>query len=77
VILWGLGTLGGCIIPLFVLEPLLGPVPKVIPHYWANRALLDTMVRGLGLADVGVALAVLAGFALLFFAVGVWRFDFE
>jgi ABC-2 type transport system permease protein len=77
VVLWGLGTLGGCIIPLYVLEPLLGPIPKVIPHYWANRALLDTMVRGLGLADVGVSLAVLAGFALLFFAVGVWRFDFE
>ena len=33
------------------------------------------MVRGLGLADAWPALAVLAGFALLFFAVGAWRFD--
>jgi ABC-2 type transport system permease protein len=77
VVLWGLGVLGGSFIPLFILEPLLGPIPKLIPHYWANRTLLDTMVRGLGLADVGAGLAVLAGFALLFFAVGVWRFDFD
>jgi ABC-2 type transport system permease protein len=73
-----LPILGGSWIPLFILESVFGPViPKAIPHYWANQALLDTMVRGLGLADVATALAVLAGFAVLFFAVGVWRFEFD
>jgi len=76
-LLWGMGILGGSFIPLFILEPLLGPILKVVPHYWANRTLLDTMVRGLGFADVAVGLAVLAGFAVLFFAVGVWRFDYD
>lgn len=77
VLLWGLGMLGGSFIPLFILEPMLGPVLKVLPHYWANKILLDAMVRGLGLAEVASGLAALLGFAILFFAIGVWRFDFD
>jgi ABC-2 type transport system permease protein len=77
VLLWGMGLVGGCLIPLFILERFLGPVPMVVPHYWANRALIDLMVRGQTLADVGLEMAVLAGFTVLFFAIGVWRFRFD
>jgi ABC-2 type transport system permease protein len=76
-LLWVLGILGGSIIPVFLLEQFLGPVPYVVPHYWANRALLDLMVRGRGLADVTLEIAVLLGFTALFFVVGTWRFEFE
>jgi len=76
-LMWVLGILGGSIIPVFLLEQFLGPVPYVIPHYWANRALLDLMVRGRGLADVALEIAVLLGFSVLFFAVGTWRFEFD
>jgi ABC-2 type transport system permease protein len=76
-LLWVLGILGGSIIPVFLLEQFLGPVPYVVPHYWANRALLDLMVRGRGLADVTLEIAVLLGFTALFFIVGTWRFEFE
>jgi ABC-2 type transport system permease protein len=76
-ILWGLGTLGGSIIPFFILEAMLGPIPMALPHYWANRALDNIMVRGMVLADVSLELIVLLGFSLVFFLVGLWRFDFD
>lgn len=76
-LMWGMGLLGGCLIPLFILERFLGPAPMIVPHYWANRALVDLMVRGRGLADVTVEIAALLGFTALFFAIGVWRFKFD
>jgi len=76
-LMYGMGLVGGCIIPLFILEQFLGPLPKIVPHYWANRALVDLMVRGRGLADVTVEIAALLGFTVLFFAIGVWRFKFD
>jgi len=76
-ILWGLGTLGGSIIPYFILENMLGPIPMALPHYWANRVLDNVMVRGMMLADVSLELIVLFGFSLIFFLVGLRRFDFD
>jgi len=76
-LLWGMGLLGGSLVPLFVLERFLGPIPMIVPHYWANRAFDDLLIRGLGIADVGIDVAVLFGFSLLFFAIGLWRFDFD
>jgi ABC-2 type transport system permease protein len=76
-LLWGMGFLGGGIIPLFFLEQFLGPLPKIVPHYWANHALTNLMTRGLGLADVTTDMAVLLGFTALFFVIGLWRFDFD
>ena len=76
-ILWGLGTLGGSIIPYFILESMLGPIPMALPHYWANRALDNIMVRGMMMSDVSLELIALAGFTLVFFLIGLWRFDFD
>ncbi len=77
VVLWVMGVLGGSFIPLFYLENFLGPLPRIVPHYWANHAFNDLMIRGLGLADVAVEMAVLLGFTALFFVVGLWKFDFD
>ncbi|HSF83440.1 MAG TPA: ABC transporter permease [Anaerolineales bacterium] len=76
-LLWGLGLLGGCLMPLFLLERFLKQLPMVVPHYWAKRALESLLVRGVSLADVGLELAVLSGFIVLFFAFGLWKFDFD
>jgi ABC-2 type transport system permease protein len=76
-LMWVLGVLGGAFVPLFLLEQFLGPVPMLVPHYWANRTLVDLMVRGLGFADVALDLAVLLGFSALFFGIGLWRFDYD
>lgn len=76
-LLWGLGIIGGSIIPTFILDRILGPLPRIAPHYWANRALDDLMLRSLPLVDILPELGVLLGFAALFIAIGLWRFDFE
>lgn len=76
-LVWGLGILGGAFIPVAFLDQFLGPVVKVIPQYWANRALNSLMLRDLGLADVSTEIAVLLGFTVLFFLIGLWRFDFD
>jgi linearmycin/streptolysin S transport system permease protein len=76
-LLWGMGLLGGSMVPLFILERFMGPIPMIVPHYWANRAFDDLLIRGLGTSSVAVDVAVLLGFSLLFFAIGLWRFDFE
>ncbi len=75
--LWGMGLIGGSIAPLFFLERFLGPVPKIVPHYWANRAFNNLLIRDLGLAGVTTELLALLGFTAVFFALGLWRFDFD
>ncbi len=77
VVLWIMGVLGGSFIPLFFLEGFLGPLPQLVPHYWANRAFNDLLARGLGLADVTMEMAMLLAFTALFFVFGLWRFDFD
>jgi ABC-2 type transport system permease protein len=76
-LVWGLGIVGGAFIPIAFLDQFLGPVVKVIPQYWANRALTSLMLRGAGLADVATEIAVMLGFTLVFFLFGMWRFDFD
>jgi ABC-2 type transport system permease protein len=76
-LVWGMGILGGAFIPIFVLEQFLGPFTRIVPQAWANHALVNLMVRGLGLADVTSDIAALLGFTALFFIIGLWRFDFD
>jgi len=76
-LLWGMAILGGSFVPLFILEQFLGPLPKVVPHYWGNSALNDVLVRGLGPAEVATELMVLLGFAAAFLMFGLWRFEFD
>lgn len=76
-ILWAMAFIGGSIIPLFLFNEFLAGVGRLTPHGWANAAFYDLLVRGQGLADVSQALLALLGFTVLFFAVGLWRFDFE
>ncbi len=77
VILWAMGVLGGSLIPVFFLERFLGPIMRLVPHYWANSAYTDLLVRGAGLAEVVPQMGALLGFTAVFMAVGLWRFDFD
>jgi ABC-2 type transport system permease protein len=76
-LVWGMGLLGGSLIPLFILDRFLGPIPMIVPHYWANRAFDDLLIRGLGAGDIALDMGILFGFCVLFFVIGLWRFDFE
>jgi ABC-2 type transport system permease protein len=75
--LWVMGALGGAFMPTFLMGDFLAMVGKLVPHGWATEAFYDLLLRGKGLADIGVQLAVLAGFTLVFAGVGIWRFEFD
>ena len=75
--LWTMGAVGGCLFPPFLLGGLLDTVGKVVPHYWAIQAYQDLIVRGRGLADVTTEMLALLAFTGVFFAIGLWRFEFD
>jgi len=56
--------LSGIILPVDSLPRLLRIVASLMPLTYANRAMTDVMIRGLGLMDVAAELVVLLGFAL-------------
>jgi ABC-2 type transport system permease protein len=76
--LWTMGAVGGCLFPPFLLKGgLLDTVGKIVPHYWAIRAYQDLIVRGRGLTDVTTEMLALLVFTGVFFAIGLWRFEFD
>lgn len=77
VLLWAMGALGGAFFPTFLLEGFLGQAGKAVPHFWAGKALYGVLARGQTLPDITTEIAVLFGFTVLFWLVGVWRFDFD
>jgi len=77
VLLWAMAMIGGSFIPVFFLERFLGPIMRLVPHYWANSAFTNLLVRGSGLADVFPQMIALLAFTAVFFAVGLWRFEFD
>ena len=78
-LLWIAGFLGGAIFPAVFLQqiPLMNVLMKFVPQSWAITAYYDVLTRGKGLADIWLNMAVLAGFSIVFFVIGVRRFKFE
>jgi ABC-2 type transport system permease protein len=72
-----MALLGGCWWPMELFPPALQQIVKVLPTTWAMSAMTDITMRGQGLVGVLPEAAVLLGFAVVFFAVGVWRFRYE
>jgi ABC-2 type transport system permease protein len=72
-----MALLGGCWYPLEMFPSAARVVAKLLPTSWAMEGVTGLMSRGVGLAGVLPAVGVLAGFAVVFFAVGVWRFKYE
>jgi ABC-2 type transport system permease protein len=69
--------LGGSMFPLDLMPPFLRVLSRFVPHSWALTGYQNLMVRGLGIQEVLPQIAVLAGFAVLFFLIALRRFDFE
>jgi ABC-2 type transport system permease protein len=76
VLLWIFGFAGILLVGMPV-GSTLETVSQLIPHYWANTAFMDLLVRGQGLADIMPSILVLLGFTAAFLAVGLWRFKFD
>ncbi len=77
VALWVMGALGGAFMPRFLMGDFLNTISQVIPHSWASEAYYDLLLRGKDLAAVGPEMGVLTAFTVIFFAIGLWKFDFD
>jgi ABC-2 type transport system permease protein len=69
-----LGLVGGAMVPLEVFPATLKIVARLTPHAWAMDALATASAPGSGIGDIVSQLAILAVFAIVFFAIAVARF---
>lgn len=72
-----MALLGGCWWPMELFPETVQTAVKVLPTTWAMQGLTDLIMRNQGVEGILLEVAVLTGFALLFFLVGVRRFRFE
>jgi len=67
--------ISGVFYPLETMPWIFQKIAYLAPLTYANVALRGVMLQGAGLAYIWIYLAVLLGFTLLFFAMGVTRFN--
>ena len=72
-----MGLLGGCMLPLEMFPPVVANVAKILPTTWAMMGMTQLTVYNAGFLQILPYAAVLCGFALVFFIVGIWRFRYE
>jgi ABC-2 type transport system permease protein len=70
-------AMGGAWFPLEVTGETFAAVGHVFPSAWAMDGFQNLLVRGLGLQSVLLPVAAMAGYALAFLALAVWRFRDE
>jgi len=68
-------ALGGAWFPMETVGEGFAAVGRLTPAYYAMLGLQNILIRGQGIASVLFPAAVLAGFALLFFGLALWRFE--
>ncbi|MDX1615504.1 MAG: ABC transporter permease [Candidatus Promineifilaceae bacterium] len=72
-----MALLGGAWMPLEFFPHSAQTVAQILPTTWAMQGLTELVMRGGGVVDVLPFAGGLVGFAVLFFAIGVWRFRYE
>ncbi len=72
-----LAAVGGMMVPMSVMPKFMQSVVLFTPHAWASSGFQDLMVRGLGLSAILPAFGMLMAFALVFWTVAVWRFQYD
>jgi len=72
-----LSGLGGAWIPLEFTGPAFQTVGHLLPTAWAMDGIQNIIVRGLGLHSVLLPAGIMLAYAVVFFALAVWRFRFE
>jgi len=68
-----MAVVGGIMVPVFIMPRPMRTAALASPLYWGHQAYLDVMLRDASFAALAPKLAVLAGFAALFFALASWR----
>lgn len=69
-----LAPLGGCWWPLFITPHWMQFIAKISPHAWATTAFNKLLLFGASFSDVVPEIIALAGFAVAFAVMAVWRF---
>lgn len=69
----GVAALGGSMIPIELFSPTMQRIAHLTPHAWALDAFAEMVRRGGGVADILPELGILAGYAVVFGALAVWR----
>ena len=83
VIMWALmamfvfSALGGAWFPLDVTGKTFAAIGHLMPTAWAMDGFQNIVLRGLGLSSVLLPAGILLAYAVVFFALAVWRFRFE
>jgi ABC-2 type transport system permease protein len=72
-----MGLLGGCMLPLEMFPPAVANAAKILPTTWAMMGMTQLTVYNAGLIQILPYAAVLLGFSLVFFVVGILRFRYE
>jgi len=67
-------ALGGTWFPLEAAGGAFGAIGRLMPSAWAMNGLQNILIRGLGLESIWMPTAILMAYAVLFFALAVWRF---
>jgi ABC-2 type transport system permease protein len=68
-----MAAVSGCLMP----QVKVAGLNLVTPHYWALEGIQNVIARGMGMEGVLMQSGILLGMAVLFFAIGAWRFKFE
>jgi len=72
----GLAALGGCMIPLVILEyfaPTLFNIAHITPHAWGLEAFDALVIEKGTLVDTLPYVGILLGYAVVFYALAIWR----
>jgi ABC-2 type transport system permease protein len=72
-----LAAIGGMMVPSFTMPEFMQTIGKISPHYWSLSGFQDVLVRGLSTPDVLNEVAVLSGFAAVFFIIALIKFRFQ
>ncbi len=72
-----MAMMGGCWYPIELFPAVIRSAAQALPTYWSMQGMLDILVRGQGVRGVLLESALLLGFALVFFIIGVARFKYE
>jgi len=69
-----MAALGGVMVPLFVMPPVMQKIAAYSPMNWGLEGLLDVLLRSGDVASVLPAAGRLAGFAVLMLMIAFWLF---
>jgi ABC-2 type transport system permease protein len=70
-------SLGGAWFPLEVAGKTFAAIGHIMPTAWAMDGFQNLLMRGLGLQSVFFPAGMLGLYALAFFGLAIWRFEFE